>query len=82
MVQTMSARWVSKRAAPDHVKERNRFRHRFLGLAHEAYRWEAISRGKLEKLFAALPEKKREEIALAKYGVVSDEPPTPVEIPA
>jgi Zn-dependent peptidase ImmA (M78 family) len=65
---------------PDHAKERNRFRHRFLSLALEAYRRAAISRGKLEELFAALLEKKREEVALADY--ITDEPPTPVEIPS
>jgi Zn-dependent peptidase ImmA (M78 family)/transcriptional regulator with XRE-family HTH domain len=65
---------------PDHAKERNRFRHRFLSLALEAYRRTAISRGKLEELFATLLEKKREEVALADY--VTGDPPTPVEIPS
>ena len=65
---------------PDHAKERNRFRHRFLSLALEAHRRSAISRGKLEELFATLLEKKREEVALADY--IANEPPTPVEIPS
>jgi Zn-dependent peptidase ImmA (M78 family)/transcriptional regulator with XRE-family HTH domain len=66
---------------PEHAKERNRFRHRFLSLALEAYRREAISHGKLEELFSILLEKPREEIALAEYGVVAEEASTPVEIP-
>lgn len=64
----------------DHAKERNRFRHRFLSLALEAYGRAAISRGKLEELFATLLEKKREEVHLADF--VANEPPTPVEIPS
>ena len=35
---------------PDHTGIRNEFRHRFLGLALEAYRREEISRGKLKEL--------------------------------
>jgi hypothetical protein len=65
---------------PDHARERNRFRHRFLSLALEAHRREGISRGKLEELFAILLEKPREEIALAEYGLLAEEPATPVEI--
>ena len=64
----------------DHAKERNRFRHRFLSLALEAYGRAAISRGKLEELFATLLEKKREEVHLADF--VANEPPTPVEVPS
>ncbi len=37
---------------PDHEAVRNEFRHRFLGLALEAYRRDEISRGKLEELAA------------------------------
>lgn len=42
---------------PDHTEVRNEFRHRFLGLALEAYRREEISRGKLKELatMVALP---------------------------
>jgi len=65
---------------PDHAKERNRFRHRFLGLALEAYQRAAISRGKLEELFAMLLERKRGEVSLADY--IGNEPPTPIEIPS
>lgn len=43
---------------PDHVKERNRFKHRFLSLALEAYRREEISRAKLEELFGVLGHQK------------------------
>jgi hypothetical protein len=35
---------------PDHEAVRNEFRHRFLGLALEAYRRDEISRGKLKEL--------------------------------
>lgn len=66
---------------PEHAKERNRFRHRFLSLALEAYQREAISRGKLEELFALLLEKPKEQIALSEYGFIADEPATDVEIP-
>ncbi len=66
---------------PDHARERNRFRHRFLSLALEAHRREAISLAKLEELFATVLEKPREEIALAEFGVVTEEAPTPVRIP-
>jgi Zn-dependent peptidase ImmA (M78 family) len=37
---------------PDHEAVRNEFRHRFLGLALEAYRRDEISRGKLKELAA------------------------------
>ena len=66
---------------PDHTRERNRFRHRFLSLALEAHRREAISLAKLEELFATVLEKPRDEIDLAEFGVVTDELPTPVRIP-
>jgi Zn-dependent peptidase ImmA (M78 family)/transcriptional regulator with XRE-family HTH domain len=66
---------------PDHTRERNRFRHRFLSLALEAHRREAISLAKLEELFATVLEKPRGEIALAEFGVVTDEAPTSVRIP-
>jgi Zn-dependent peptidase ImmA (M78 family)/transcriptional regulator with XRE-family HTH domain len=66
---------------PDHTRERNRFRHRFLSLALEAHRREAISLAKLEELFSMVLEKPSEEIVLADFGVVRDEEPTPVRIP-
>lgn len=37
-------------AEPDHTKARNEFRHRFLGLALDAYRRDLISTGKLREL--------------------------------
>jgi hypothetical protein len=37
---------------PDHIEMRSEFKHRFLGLALEAYRREEISRGKLRELVA------------------------------
>jgi len=37
-------------AEPDHTQARNEFRHRFLGLALDAYRRELISAGKLREL--------------------------------
>ncbi len=39
---------------PDHAEARNRFQHRTLGLALEAYRREEISRGKLHELASML----------------------------
>jgi len=35
---------------PDHVEMRSEFKHRFLGLALEAFRRDEISRGKLREL--------------------------------
>jgi hypothetical protein len=35
---------------PDHAETRSEFKHRFLGLALEAYRRDEISRGKLREL--------------------------------
>jgi hypothetical protein len=72
---------VEARSAADHTRERNQLRHRFLSLALEAHRREAISLAKLEGLFATVLEKPREEIVLAEFGVVTDEAPTPVRIP-
>lgn len=51
----------------EHAKERNRFRHRFLSLALEAHRREAITRDKLEELFALLLENPRGQLALSEY---------------
>ncbi len=51
-------------AEPDHSEIRNEFRHRFLGLALEAYRREEISRGKLKELAAmvALPAEELDKL--------------------
>jgi Zn-dependent peptidase ImmA (M78 family)/DNA-binding XRE family transcriptional regulator len=46
---------------PDHEAVRNQFRHRFLGLALEAYRRDRISRGKLKEL-AAMVALSREDV--------------------
>lgn len=66
---------------PDHRRERNRFQHRFLSLALEAYRRESISKSKLEELFSQILEKPRTQLALDQFGVVTDEPPTSVSLP-
>jgi hypothetical protein len=39
-------------AEPDHAEMRSEFKHRFLGLALEAFRRDEISRGKLRELIA------------------------------
>ena len=49
---------------PDHTNLRNRFHHRFLGLALEAFRREQISRGKLLEL-AHMADVTREELEQA-----------------
>ncbi len=56
---------------PDHEEARNWFRHRFLGLALEAFRREEISRGKLEELVLVLgvSREKLEEL-LEEAGLV------------
>lgn len=65
---------------PDHVRERNRFQHRFLSLALEAYRRESISKSKLEELFSQILGKPRTQLALDQFGVVTDDPPTSVSL--
>ena len=50
--------------APDHQAARSAFRHRFLGLALEAFRREQITRSKLEELAAMLEVKKSEVASL------------------
>lgn len=49
---------------PDHEALRGAFRHRFLGLALEAFRREQITRSKLEELAAMMDVSKREVNAL------------------
>jgi Zn-dependent peptidase ImmA (M78 family)/DNA-binding XRE family transcriptional regulator len=65
---------------PDHVKERNRFRHRFLSLALEAFRREEISRAKLEELFGVLGRPKP-DIPFDMFESLEGDKPTGVEIP-
>jgi Zn-dependent peptidase ImmA (M78 family)/transcriptional regulator with XRE-family HTH domain len=62
---------------PDHSEIRNEFRHRFLGLALEAYRREEISRGKLKEL-AAMVSRPAEELEnlLDNVGFDDDEAPS------
>ncbi|MEM7481265.1 MAG: XRE family transcriptional regulator [Acidobacteriota bacterium] len=56
---------------PDHEEARNWFRHRFLGLALEAFRREEISRGKLEELVLVLGVSREElERLLEEAGLV------------
>ena len=59
---------------PDHAEIRNEFRHRFLGLALEAYRREEISRGKLKELAAmvALPADELDNL-MDEAGLGDDE---------
>lgn len=60
---------------PDHVESRNEFRHRFLGLALEAYRRSEISRGKLDEL-ASMVELKVDQLdrLIEDAGLDDDEP--------
>lgn len=65
---------------PDHIKERNRFRHRFLSLALEAFRREKISRAKLEELFSVLGKLKL-DIPFDMLESLGRDKPTGVSIP-
>lgn len=65
---------------PDHVKERNRFRHRFLSLALEAFRQEKISRAKLEELFGVLG-KPKPHIPLEMIQCLGTDKPNGVKAP-
>lgn len=65
---------------PDHTLERNKFRHRFLSLAIEAFTREEISRAKLEELFAIVLERPKAEI-LSALDELGAEEPTGVTIP-
>lgn len=56
-------------AEPEHEKERNRFRHRFLGLALEAHRRGAIGREELEHIFALLLDAPEVRTALIECGI-------------
>lgn len=61
---------------PDHTEIRNEFRHRFLGLALEAYRRDEISRGKLEEL-AAMVDLTAEELERLIDDAGLGDPPLP-----
>lgn len=65
----------------DHPTERNRFRHRFLSLALEAFNREQITRSKLEDLFAMVLERPRSEVSLEGYGLIAPDEATGVAIP-
>ena len=65
---------------PDHAKERNRFRQRFLGLALEAFRREEISRAKLDELFGVLG-RPNPDIPFDMLESLGGEKPTGLEIP-
>ncbi len=65
---------------PDHEKERNRFKQRFLSLALEAFRREEISRAKLEEVFGLLSYTKP-GIPFEMLERLGSNEPTGVEIP-
>jgi hypothetical protein len=66
---------------PDHLTERNRFRHRFLSLALEAFNREQITRSKLEELFAMVLKRPKSEVSLEGYGMLAADEATGVSIP-
>lgn len=66
---------------PDHQAERNRFQHRFLALALEAFSQEQITHSKLEELFAIVLNRPKGQISLRDYGVLLEDEPTGVSIP-
>lgn len=65
---------------PNHDQE-NRFHYRFLSLALEAYEREAISRSKVEELFAAVLKQPKSAISLDEFGSIEREMPTGVSVP-
>ncbi|HEX9942195.1 MAG TPA: XRE family transcriptional regulator [Thermoanaerobaculia bacterium] len=66
---------------PDHTEIRNEFRHRFLGLALEAYRREEISRGKLKELAAMVDLPAAELDKLIDDAGFDDHDTPPVHMP-
>ena len=66
---------------PDHLTERNRFRHRFLSLALEAFNREHITRSKLEELFSMVLRRPKSEVSLEGYAVIAPDDPTGVLMP-
>ncbi|TWB89414.1 helix-turn-helix protein [Bradyrhizobium macuxiense] len=66
---------------PAHDEERYRFHYRFLSLALEAYEREAISRSKVEELFAAVLKQPKSAISLDEFQLIEREKPTGVSIP-
>lgn len=65
-------------AEPDHAEMRSEFKHRFLGLALEAYRRDEISRGKLRELvtMVGLGSDDLDQL-IDDAGIDVDSPPTP-----
>jgi hypothetical protein len=66
---------------PDHLTERNQFRHRFLSLALEAFNREQITRSKLEELFAMVLKRPKSEVSFEGYGMLTADEATGVSIP-
>lgn len=66
---------------PDHMEIRNEFRHRFLGLALEAYRREEISRGKLKELAGKVGLTAEELDRLIEEAGLDEDAPAPVRKP-
>jgi len=64
---------------PDHEAQRNEFRHRFLGLAFEAFRRDEISRAKLIELAAMVGVSASEvERTIVELGLDDDESAAPL----
>ena len=61
---------------PDHVKARNWFQHRVLGLVLEAYRREEISRGKLTEVAAMIGVDRDHIDKLIRDVCLGDDAPT------
>ena len=63
-------------AEPDHGEVRNEFRHRFLGLALEAFRRDEISRSKLRELASLVALRERDlDKLIEEAGLEDDELP-------
>jgi hypothetical protein len=67
---------------PDHRAAREVFRHRFLSLALEAYRREAITRSKLAELAANLMESSDAQLLIDEFGADDSEGLADVLLPA
>jgi hypothetical protein len=68
-------------AAPDHGALRSAFRHRFLGLALEAFRRERITRSKLEELAAMMEVSKLELSSLLEETGLEQSDEADVSLP-
>ena len=65
---------------PDHQSVRNEFRHRFLGLALEAYRRDEISRGKLKELVSMVRLTTDELARLIEDAGLDDAEPASIDV--